>query len=200
MGIEISYIAPLVVPQGFRLSFQKSRRYDNGFPQGLTVEQALDYLEQEINEIGANSATIFSNFERLNVPRLRKQMDEDQAVALKIGLENKSFHIVSDTWYLIEANIYAMHLAIRSFKNLEKWGIMRAVRLMKPFDASAQEIIKEASDGKVSEWMIELGLGPTASLEDANIIYRRKAKELADDQEGLLKLNQAIEEARKVLG
>jgi len=198
MAIEISYITPIKIPTGYRLSFQRSRRYDNGFPQGLTVDQSIKYLEEEIWAFGAQSATIYSFYERLNVPRLRRANEEDSAISVKVGLNTRNYHFICDRWYLLEHNLYALHLSLRALKNIEKWGVGDLTTILKPFDVSYETVVKEG-DSRINEWMHTLGLGPTATIEDANAIYRNRAKLAADNQDELLKLNQAIEDARKAL-
>jgi hypothetical protein len=46
------------------------------------------------------------------------------------------------------------------------------------------------------EWMQLLGLGLTATLQDANAVYRARAKGVQHDEEALIALNSAIEQAR----
>jgi hypothetical protein len=85
---------------------------------------------------------------------------------------------------------------------MENWGIASAKQALVGFSLQNAGIDSGSGDGSnLPEWMQYLGLGPTATLEDANAIYRRRAKQLADekDDQEMLKLNAAIDEARAEL-
>lgn len=205
--VEVSYVCPLKIPKGYTLSYQKTRRYDNGFSQSLTLDQAVGYLEEEIRGTSAGKVTVYSNYERLNIPRLRVKAEDDSAICVELGIGKKSYYLVCDAWYLTEHNVYALHLGIRAIRNMEKWGLGDIHTIMAGFSSgyanTAQDIAAASSTLIVSDgvampdWMEYMGLGPTATLEDANAMYRHRAKLAVNDDSQMVQLNQAIEAARK---
>lgn len=201
--IEISYISPLKIPKGYSLSYQRQRRYDNGFPQSLTIAQAVQYLEDELQAVGATRISVYSNYDRLNSGRNRVKRDDDSAVCCEIHLDSRIYYIVCDRWYLVEHNLYALHLAIRAMLNIVKWGVASLATLLAGFDAAdTSHTDTQKMDGNIilPDWMILLELRPNANLDDANHSYRNLAKQSASDEARLLELNQAIEAARKYFG
>lgn len=201
--IEISYISPLKVPKNHTLSYQRQRRYDNGFPQGLTIDQAVQYLEEELRALDATRIAVYTNYDRLNSERNRAKRDDDSAVCCEIHLGTRKYYLICDRWYLLEHNLYALHLSIRAWRNIVKWGVADMEMLLAGFDAAGTSRFEAGSDnGSVilPEWMITLGINMSASLDDANHAYRQLAKQSANDESRLLHLNQAIESARKYYG
>ena len=204
---QLVYEHPLKVPSGYELSLQNARGYDNGFPPTITIAEAVRYLEEEIMQLGPERAILYSNYDKLNNDRLRKKLSNDSAVCLEMHLNHERFHMVCDRWHPVEHNVYALHLALRNLRSIEKWGLGDINRIMLGFsaDVGSHEAERDyrAHTAEQSEglpgWMQVLGLGPTATLDDANAIYRRRAKDHAEDGEAMLELNQAIEEARKHL-
>ncbi|GEM_PF-1030493 len=203
--VEVSYVCPLKIPKGHKLSYQKSRRYDNGFSQSLTLDQAVNYLEEELQSTESGKITVYSNFERLNVPRLRRKVEDDAAICVEMHIGAKTYYLLCDSWYLPEHNLYALHLGIRALRNVVKWGLGDIHTVMSGFSSTATIVEADtdtataSSSGSVmvSDWMTELGLGPASTLEDANAMYRHRAKQAVNDESRLVQLNQAIEAARK---
>ena len=199
MAVEVSYHFPLRYPTGYNEVPMHARRYDNGFPQNLTIDQAIGYLEMEINIINPVKATIYSGYDRLNVERLRRKGDRDNSgIVCELGFGTTRYFVVCDTWRLIEHNLYAIHLALRAVKNIEKWGVAKVTQTLSAFNNSAVHVMA-ANNGQMAEWMHVLGLGPTATLDDANAVYRARAKMIANDEDALLEINRAIEQARAAL-
>ena len=203
MPQEIQYICPLKIPQGYDLIYQRQRRYDSGFPPALTLDEAVRYLEDELMTFPADKITIFSNYDRLNNKRNRAKREDDSAVTIEFKIGTRTYYMVCDKWSLIDHNLYALHLTTRALKNIVKWGVSDIQTLMNGFDAAGKNAgLDQAEDGTavLPEWMKMLGLGMSATLEDANSGYRRRAKEYAKDEDKLLELNQAIDAARKYYG
>lgn len=203
MAVDISYIAPVKIPSNHTSIIQRARRYDNGFPQNMTIGQAVTYLEDEIQAINPERAVIYSNYERLNIERLRqKGPKEDSTVCVELGLRGKGYTIVCDTWYLAEHNLYALHLTLRAIRNMEKWGVAKMDDAMLCFNNTVRANAKPTDGGANEpdmarrEWMSILGIGESATLDDANALYRQRAKTMAEDEDELLRLNKAIEAAR----
>lgn len=203
MSLDIKYLSPLKVPHGHTLSFQRQRRFDSGFPQGLSLDDAVQYLEDELKGLTGAHVTIFSNYDRLNSNRTRSKREDDSAVCCEIKLGTRTYYVICDHWSLIEHNLYALHLSVRAMRNLVKWGVASLEQVLAGFDAAFQPgggPVAAAHHDILPEWMEVLGLGTGATLEDANTVYRRRAKEAANEEERLMELNAAIEAARKYFG
>lgn len=197
--VEITYISPLKLPNDYVRTPPSKRRSDNGFPQ-LHIDDAITYLHDELAGMKADRIQVYSESERLDNKRLRVLNEKDSAICLEIGIGSKRYFLVCDKWHAIEHNLYALHLTLRAIKNIEKWGVAPMEALLEGFNSikTSKEEVKTTIKDNIakSEWMETLGLDASASLEDANSIYRRRAKEVAEDGEALMKLNRAIEAAR----
>ncbi len=200
---EIRYEHPLKLPSGWSSTPASARGYHPNFSRNMRMEEAFRYLEDEINAYDFSAATIFSNFQHANNERLRKKIGNDSGISVIIKIGGRTHHLACDHWIMAEHNAYAIHLALRAMRNLEEWGIATKQYALSLFSGElsggSSTSSSSSESGTLPEWMSALGLGPTATLEDANATYRRRAKDLADQEEELITLNQAIDEARKSL-
>ena len=83
-----------------------------------------------------------------------------------------------------------------------KWGLAEIETAFRGFMASQRDAVATATGTQISgqePWLLALGLGPSATVHDANATYRARAKQVASNPEALLRLNAAIETARKFL-
>lgn len=206
--IEINYQFPLQWPKGWPQTPANHRTYNNGFKQNMSMEEALTYLEEEVHDLKPDTASLSSDVEHIKNARLRKRTGNESGVCLIIGFGTQRFHIPCDRWYMVEHNLYAIHLALRQYRNIEKWGIGSWQQIMQGYLVQGTHNIQAASiktpdnigGTTLASWQSALGLGPTATLEDAHATYRRRAKDHKDDQQALIELNLAMEDARKHFG
>ncbi len=200
---DIRYDSPLKLPNGWNSTPPSARSFNTSFPRTLTLSDALRFLEDEVRRFPFTAATIYTNFQHVSNDRLRKKVGNDTAgVSLMIKCYGREHMIACDHWQLTEQNAYAIHLALRAVRNFEEWAIATQSYALSLFSGNiTTKDIAYESEGRdaLPQWMQDLGLGPTASIEDANAVYRRRAKALEGNEEGLLKLNQSIEEARRHL-
>lgn len=201
---DIRYEYPLRLPSGWESTPPSARAFNTSFPRTLTMGDALRFLEDEIRAFPFTAATIYTNYQHVTNERLRKKTSNDTAgVSIMIKCYGREHMLACDHWQLTEQNLYAIHLALRALRNFEDWAIATRSYALSLFSGNiaAKDSAWEdgGADGQLPGWMLNLGLGPTATIEDANAIYRRRAKELEGDEEKLLKLNQFIEEARRHL-
>lgn len=196
----IRYISPLQLPPNWVKTPPGRRSYDNNFSRALTIKEALDFLEEEANLLAPDSsATVFSSYENLRHERGRKALNSDTSVCIKFGYDRAPVMIACDKWSLLEHNIYALSLALRAIRNLHTWGVCSPAQALSIFSSAGQNAPSSESSPALPDWMTNLGLGPTATLEDANAIYRRRAKEVSSDEHALMELNLAMDAARKHL-
>ncbi len=197
--VEIIYDTPLKVPEGYETKPPSQRRFDHGFPPTLTLDEAINYMHDELMALeGMDKITVYTNYDHLNKERLRKKLSDDPGICIELRTGGRSYHILCDSWYMIEHNAYAIHLSLRAMKNIVKWGVADMATLLHGFGASSHVVdTRQAMSGDLPEWMHFFGLGPSATLDQVNSIYRQRAKEVAEDEHKLLELNQMVEQARK---
>lgn len=201
---DIRYEYPIKFPNGWVQSPPSTRIFNTAFPRTLTLTEALRYLEEEIKQYPFAAAAVYTNFQHVTNDRLRKKVGNDTApVSVVIKAYGREHMLTCDHWQILDHNVYAIHLALRAIRNFEEWGVATQSYALSLFagNITLKELVSDMEhDGHgLPEWMLALGLGPSATLEDANAVYRRRAKEIGTDEGALLTLNQAIEEARKHL-
>lgn len=198
MSIEIKFETPLVWP-GFQDKTPRGRQTTlNGFPPTLTLNESLRMITEEIEALSPSAATITSSVEHLNNERLRAKDASNPAASLRIRLSGHMFIFACDRWLTLTHNLYAIAISLRQMRQLAQYGAADLSQLFRPFlQEDISSAAATASDVPLEEWQKLLGLGPSATLEDANAIYRARAKQNHENEEVMLTLNAAIEAARK---
>ncbi len=199
---ELQYRSPIEFPEGWVRTAPNAAKIDQKFAQNISITEAVRYLQDEITALGAHKAVLHTNYDSLMNERQRSKRGHSEGVSLKLGLGDSEGFIACDKWYNVTQNLYAMHLAVRHFRLFEEWGIATPTFILDAFGSQSRSTSasrNRRSTDNSPEWMDILGLGATAKLEDANVIYRHKAKLVSEDEDALITLNHAIEEARKAL-
>lgn len=194
----LHYKSPLSWPDSIPVTPLMQQRSDNGFSTEMTLTDAINFLKSEIESIGIGQAVLYLDIEQPQVERLRKKVGSRTGACLHIKYRDKSYIITCDRWQRLEHNIYAMHLVLRQWCNMERWGIGSLSTLMAGFeiDYADDMTISSVISENIVECLKTFGLGITATLEDATAIYHRRAKALADDNEKLVQLNLKMDEIR----
>jgi len=174
------------------------QRSDNGFSPSITLTDATNFLKEEIDSAGIAQATLYLDVEQPNIDRLRKKIGSRTGACLHIRYRDHSYIITCDRWQRTEHNVYAMHLVLRQWCNMEKWGIGSLPALMAGFEINYENDIFSADESveNIEECLKSFGLGANATLEDATAIYHRRAKSLSHDNEQLVQLNIAMDQIR----
>lgn len=191
----LTFKAPLIWPEGLPATPRTSQRNDHGFSP-MTLAEAVAYLEEELQDLTLANATLYLDTEQPLVDRLRKKVGSRTGACLQFRLLNKAYVLTCDRWQLTEHNVYALHLAFRHWRNIERWGVGTLPMLLSGFEVDRVHEATEEQAQTVEPWMNQMGLGPTSTLEDAIAIYHRRAKMLAHNSEELTKLNILMEEIR----
>lgn len=191
----LRFESPLVWPEWLPSTPRASQRRDHGLATQITLTESINFLEMEIQELGA-SAVMFTDIEQPTIERLRKKVGSRTGASLQMRYHDKTYVFACDRWTTLEHNIYVMHLAIRQWRNIERWGIGSMDVLIKGFASNIDVVSAAVLDKTMPEWMHALGLGPTSTLDDAIAVYHRRAKQVAHDSEALSKLNILMEEVR----
>ncbi len=194
----LHYRAPLSWPESIPVTPLMKQRSDNGFSQNITLTDATNFLKEEIDLAGIAQATLYLDVEQPNIERLRKKIGSRTGASLHIRYRDRSYIITCDRWQRTEHNVYAMHLVLRQWCNMEKWGIGTLSSLMAGFEINYENDILNDYETieNIEECLKGFGLGANATLEDATAIYHRRAKAFAHDNEQLVQLNIAMDQIR----
>ncbi len=194
----LHFKSPLSWPESIPVTPLMQQRNDNGFSANITLTEAINFLKDELESAGIGHGVLYLDIEQPHVERLRKKIGSRTGACLHIKYHERGYVITCDRWQRVEHNIYAMHLVLRQWCNMERWGIGNLSALMAGFeidyadDVSTVNMVSE----NVIECLKEFGLGSTASLEDATAIYHRRAKSLGHDNDQLVQLNLRMDEIR----
>ncbi len=198
---------PLRWPAHLSRSQSFERGVNTGFNSNMSLADAVQFLQEEVEALGAESALLLTDYENLMSERLIRKAGSDTGAVLKLTIDRQDYDLACDRWLSLEHNIYALHLALRSWRNMAtNWGIADYARLLAGFThngtahVGGNQAVANSGDAQAEEWRSLLGLGPTATVEDAQAVYRRRAKIAADNPEELMRLNLAMDAARKALG
>lgn len=195
---HLSFEHPMRWPSAVAVTPRTSQRADHGFV-GMSLEEAIRYIDQELGDMGARG-TLSIDVENPTVERLRKQVGSRSGACLYIRMNGKIYILSCDRWQKIEHNLYALHLALRGFNNLERWGIAPLHVIMHGLRSDVvgiKETPVNITSTTVESCIEQMGLGPLATLEDAVAVYHRRAKQLADDADGLVRLNLLMHDVRE---
>lgn len=186
-------------PDWLPVTSRVNQRGDHGLTADITLTDSIGYLQQELQDMPA-SGVLSLDMDQPLVERLRRKTGSRSGVALTLRYNERSYTLACDKWLTLEHNIYALHIALRQWRSIERWGVAPMGVLLYGFQGSGLNTADMQTAASVSEsnhhWMAALGLGPTATLEDAIAVYHRRAKQAAQDSDTLAKLNIVIEDAR----
>jgi hypothetical protein len=162
----------------------------------LTVEEAFERLESELQAIGAQYCVVSSNLEvRLNgYPRSNQRKLSEPGVAVYFQLKGEPRCLPCDTYNEVAQNIAAVAAHIKATRAIERHGVASVAEMFAGFTAIA------AQPGQRAWWAV-LGLERSASVEDIEAAFRRLARERHPDHGGstalMAELNTARDAARK---
>ena len=195
---KLHYESPLAWPEGLGITARANQKNDHGFVADLALEKALGFLAEETADARFESATLFLDIEQPLVERLRRKVGNRSGACLKLKCHGQPYALACDRWQQVEHNIYALHLALRQMRNIERWGVGSLPALLHGFGANVVFSSAEAAPSHLplQPWMEALGLGATATLDDAIAVYHRRAKAAQRNSDELMHLNLWMEEAR----
>ncbi len=200
---ELQLDSPLKWPAHILQTERLRRGVNHQFQQGMGEQEAVAFLQDEISRTaGISSAKLTCNALNINSPMPTQYLSKHPGASVILRIDNQTSTLCCDRWQSLAHNIYALHLAVRQFRQMEEWGIGNLAVLLHGFTESAKASAASAStssgNGAPHHWQQILGLGAGATLEEANAVYRTRAKAISEDSpEELQTLNLAIAEARK---
>lgn len=179
--------------------FVRMRRSDGhsyASAQPITVAEALQRLQTELDRIGARYPVVSSNVEvRLDgLPRSGAREPIDPGVAVYFQLDGKPVCLPCDTYTKVAANIAAVAAHIEATRAIERHGVASVAEMFAGFTAIA------AQPGQRAWWAV-LEVSERASREEIEAAYRRLARERHPDHGGstalMAELNTARDAARE---
>lgn len=204
---HLTYDAPLQWPENQPATPRARLRADSGFSPSMTLDEAVRFLTEEVNALDPQQAVLSTDIVNIATPRNRQALGSRTGAALSIKLQGRVYSFACDRWEKLEHNLYVLHLTLRQLRNMEKWGVASLADLLEPFSTRREKTVSHAETvsasvqetAETADWMRILGLGSTATLEDAVAVYHRRAKRISSDSDALQSLNEAMNEARKHL-
>jgi hypothetical protein len=169
------------------------------FAQNIDIEQAIRYLEDELRDIGADSAVLFSNFDNIANEGKRSKKGHSEGVGLRFNLGDATIFMGCDKWASCAQNIYGLSSSLRNIRLISDAGTISLIQLLNCCNIKEKRhayLHNSKGNSAAPDWLLLLGLGETATLSDANAVYRARAKLIHTDEDALIELNQAIEQAR----
>jgi hypothetical protein len=170
-----------------------SQKVDNGRwneTKSVTIAVARDRLQREIDLLGARDVLLSTNVElRLDgQPRSDRAPPTDPGVALYFKLKGRDTVLACDRWDRVADNIVAITKHIEAIRGMDRWGVGSVEQVFTGYQALPAPIAKR-------HWTAVLGVPAEASRDAISAAYRSLARECGTDQERLLNLNLARDEA-----
>lgn len=212
--LSLNFAHPLQWPHGYPRTEMWAKSVNRTFKMGMTIQEALTFLYEELQQMGVKKATLYTDYENIEKPTSMRRIGSDNGATIQFELNGKPYRVACDRWSPIEQNIYSLHLALRNLRMIVEWGVGNVENVFGGYSCAVQNIVYGSGqsaaspagnavgggDSSLEDWRLTLGLGPTATLDDAQAVYRRRAKGLADKPDELMKLNLAMDAASKALG
>lgn len=127
------------------------------------------------------------------LPYANSREPEDPGSAIYFEYNKRQMCFACDQYDRVRDNIYAMGLTINALRGIERWG--------------ASDMMERAFRGFTAlpsaGWRSILGVGPNASLQEAESAFRAKCHEGHPDKGGSMDMGELVsarDEARKELG
>lgn len=162
----------------------------------LSVAAALNRLMVELERLNARQVILSTNLllRQDGMPRSDQREPQDPGVAVYFQLDRKPRVLACDRWLRVADNIAAVAAHIFSIRAVDRYGVGT---LEQAFAGYAALPAKE-------EWWSILGLGPEATLDQAEEAFRKLARIHHPDAGGshdlMSRLTEARETARQLLG
>ena len=202
---------PLAWPPGWprtprhqrqRASFGTTSRNDRNGPkkaQPLTVAEALDRLQRQVDYLGARYAVISTNVEiKLSgLPRSGQPEPGDVGVAVYFQLKGRATAMPCDRWDRVADNIAAVAAHIDAVRRIDRYGVGTVEQMFTGFQAIRGPGPKP--------WREVLGIPPQTACTVAYVMdqYRDLARKHHPDAGGseamMAEINAARDAARKEL-
>jgi hypothetical protein len=157
----------------------------------LSVAAAVDRLEYQLREIGAQSIVLSTNVEPTlsGRPRGNAGDPDDVGAAVYFKLNGADRVLACDKWTRVADNIAALAAHIDALRRIERYGIGDMNQAFRGYTA-----LQPAT----CEWWLVLGVDRTAPLERIEAAFTKLAKEHHPDRGGDANQMARLTEAREL--
>jgi hypothetical protein len=166
----------------------------------LSIADALARIFRELDLLSASTCVVSTNVEtRLDgTPRSDRRAPDDPGVAVYFKLHGKDRVLACDKWDRVADNIAAIAAHIDAIRRQDRYGVGTIDQAFAGYSA----LPPPGSTARPARpWYEVLGVRLHATLDEAEIEYRRRAKVAHPDNGGsaerMAELNAAIAEARR---
>lgn len=157
--------------------------------------KARDALMSGLRLMGVRLPVLSSNVElrRDGLPYAGTKEPANPGVAIYFEWKGRHMAFACDRWDRVRDNVQAIRKTIEALRGLDRWGTGDMVdAAFRGFEALPPP-----------NWRGDLGLDVDATIEDAEVSYRKRARTAHPDTggsvEGMSRLNIAIDRAREEL-
>lgn len=166
----------------------------------VTIAQAIDRLEKQLRLLRAGEDPVLSTNVKTGMrgdPISSRGEPKDPGAAVYFQLGGKDRVLACDTWLRTADNIAAIAAHIDAMRRIERYAVGSLDQAFAGYDA----LPAPGADNR-PPWRNVLGIKPDSvvTLDDVTLIYRTLAKRAATDEQWLMSLNLAREEAKRELG
>lgn len=195
--------SPLHWPAQFVATDRILRQVNPQFQLNMPEREAIAFLEDEVSRTPqVTSANLSCDAANVNSTLPTQYLSKNTGASLKLTIDDAHYYLCCDKWQSLAHNIYALHLGLRYVRQLSEWGLGSLPLILNGMRHGAQVVgaVQLSGSSGGGDWQAILGLGPTSTLEDANVLYRVRAKSIGENNpEQLRALNMAIQQARESL-
>lgn len=175
---------PLHWPMGWpRTKNPQRSRFD------IALTATRDGLFSQISLMGGRYPVLSSNLElrRDGLPYAQQREPHDAGVAVYFEWKGKQMVFACDRWDKAKDNVRAIEKTIEAMRGIERWGASDMLERA----LSAFEALPPPNGNSPKGWWEILGVAKTASKDEINAAFRKKAGDCHPDKGGT---NQAMSE------
>lgn len=173
----------------------------NGGRADLTIADAMQRLQAELDRIGAKEFMLSANLVR-NVdgsPRSGQSQPSDPGIALYFEIGKKPHCLPCDRYSTVQQNIAALAAHIEATRAIERYGVADISQMFAGFTS-----LPAPGKHATRPWWEVLGVSQHASHDEINMAYRDKARRTHPDAGGftaeMSELNVARDQGIAALG
>lgn len=162
--------------------------------RALTVAQAADRVEDEVERLNGRGLIISSNVEATlsGRPRSGRGNPNDPGVALYFTIDGDPVTLACDTYDDVAQNLGGLAAHIKAMRSIDRYGVQSAKEALRAFAA-----LPPPSESRTAPWHEVLGVSPSASAAEIKAAFRLKAKAAHPDVGGSHEAMSALEAAKQ---
>src|SRR5688572_24504135 len=138
--IPIKFTHPLQWPQHTPVTPKWERGMNPSFKPGLSIIDALTFLQQELEALKVQQVTLNTDYENIGNPRQIRRVGQENGAVLNLRINDKIYHFACDRWVAVEQNIYALHLALQYLRHVAGWGVGTLEQVFSGFSPRVQPV------------------------------------------------------------